>query len=55
MTLSLRSGLAVAVLNIIFTSCSPAADAPKDQPAAAGETVPLAIKSPGSRLQPLLE
>src|ERR1035441_7776109 len=46
MTLSLLSGLGVAVLNLLFASCSPAADAPKDQPAAAGDTVPLTIKLP---------
>jgi FAD/FMN-containing dehydrogenase len=59
MTLSLLSGLAVAVLNLLFASCSPAADAPKDPPAvqpaaaapadppaAAGDLVPLALKLP---------
>ena len=48
MTPSLRSGLAVAVLNLLFTSCSPAADAPKDQPATSGDMVPLAIKLPAA-------
>jgi len=59
MTLSLLSGLVVAVLNLLFASCSPAADAPKDppapspaadaskaQPAVASDLVPLAIKLP---------
>jgi hypothetical protein len=59
LTLSLLSGLAVAVLNLLCASCSPAADAPKDQPAAqpaaaspadppaaAGDMVPLALKLP---------
>src|SRR5208337_5263482 len=46
MTLSLLSGLTVAVLNLLLASCSPAADAPKDQPAVAGDLVPLALKLP---------
>src|SRR5664279_3518778 len=46
MTLSLLSGLAVAVLNLLCASCLPAADAPADPPAAAGDMVPLALKLP---------
>ena len=34
MTLSLLSGLAVAVSNLLLAPSLPAADAPKDQPAA---------------------
>jgi len=40
------SGTAVAVLNLLFAACAPAADPPQAQPAASDGTVPLAIKLP---------
>jgi len=43
--LPLLSGLTLAVLNFFIASCAPAADAPKDPPAA-GDKVPLAVKLP---------
>src|ERR1039458_4030766 len=46
MTLSLLSGLAVAVLNLLLAPTLPAADSPKDPAAPAGDMVPLAIKLP---------
>ena len=45
-TVSLLSGLTVAVLNLLVTPTLPAADAAKDPAAAGGETVPLVIKLP---------
>src|ERR1019366_9425230 len=46
MTLSLLSGLAVAVLNLLLAPTLPAADSPKDPAAPADDMVPLAIKLP---------
>src|ERR1035438_6615947 len=46
MTLSLMSGLAVAVLNLLLAPSLPAADSPKDPAAPSGDLVPLAIKLP---------
>src|ERR1019366_9479010 len=46
MTLSLLSGLAVAVLNLLVTPSLLAADSPKAPAAPAGDLVPLAIKLP---------
>jgi hypothetical protein len=46
MTLSLLSGLAVAVLNLLVTLSLPAADSPKAPAAPTGDLVPLAIKLP---------
>lgn len=45
-SLSLLSGLAVAVLNLLLAPALPAADAPEQQSAATGNLVPLVIKLP---------
>src|ERR1035437_9407320 len=46
LTLSLLSGLAVAVLNPLVAQTLPAADSPKAPAAPTGDLVPLAIKLP---------